>query len=267
MSRGSAGPARAATWIAAALALAASSCAAVKEPAAPAPKAGSLRVLFVGNSLTYANDLPGMVRDIAAASGESLDAEVVTIGGANLDDLWAEGRAPKALGRGGFRFVVLQQGPTSSLEGREMLIASSRRIAAEAERVGTRMAFYMVWPDAAYVESSHQSLPEAFAAVSGSYSAASRAVNGLLLPAGDAWQAALRKDPSLPFYGPDRFHPSPLGTLLAAITVYQGLFGHPPSRKPEKVAIGSGASIRLKDVLWADLVAAADEATRGSAKP
>ena len=248
--------------------LAGCSCATAKEPA---PSAGSLRtsapgalkVLFVGNSLTYVNDLPRMVGALAEASGAApLDAEVVTIGGANLDDLWADGRAPRALASGGFKFVVLQQGPTSQAEGRPQLVASAVRIAAEAARVGTRPAFYSVWPDEEYAARIHRPLPEAFAAAAESYAAASRAVNGLLLPAGAAWEAAWRKDPSLPLYGPDRFHPSPVGTLLAAIVVYQGLYGAPPSKKPERIPVGPTASLRVKDALWADLLAAAAEATR-----
>ena len=36
------------------------------------------------------------------------------------------------------------------------------------------------------------------------------------------------KDPDFALYGPDNFHPSPLGTYLAALTVYSGLTGRSP---------------------------------------
>ena len=48
-----------------------------------------------------------------------------------------------------------------------------------------------------------------------------RAVDGRCFPAGEAWRAAWVEDPALPLYGPDGFHPSPLGTYLAALVVYE----------------------------------------------
>jgi hypothetical protein len=55
-----------------------------------------------------------------------------------------------------------------------------------------------------------------------------RRVNGLLLPAGDAWHAAWAEDSGLPLYGPDGFHPSSMGTYLAALVIYEQLFASPP---------------------------------------
>jgi hypothetical protein len=79
----------------------------------------------------------------------------------------------------------------------------------------------MVWP-----------LPgQRQADVSASYRAAAVATGSLLVPAGDAWQAARGRDPSLVLTGPDGFHPSALGTYLAALAVHCRLHGSvPPSR-------------------------------------
>jgi hypothetical protein len=49
-----------------------------------------------------------------------------------------------------------------------------------------------------------------------SYETAAKEIGGLFLPAGEAWRVAWKRDPDLHFYGPDGFHPSPLGSLLAA---------------------------------------------------
>jgi hypothetical protein len=57
------------------------------------------------------------------------------------------------------------------------------------------------------------------------YAAATSVENGMVLPAGSAWIEAWRVDPTLSLYGPDGFHPSPLGTYLAALVIYQRLFG------------------------------------------
>jgi hypothetical protein len=44
-----------------------------------------------------------------------------------------------------------------------------------------------------------------------------------LLPAGAAWREAWRLDPSLALYSDDGFHPSPLGSYLAALAIWRGL--------------------------------------------
>lgn len=53
-----------------------------------------------------------------------------------------------------------------------------------------------------------------------------------LLPVAAAWRTAWRRDPSLELYGPDGFHPSELGTALAALVVYAGLTGADRSEPP-----------------------------------
>jgi hypothetical protein len=73
----------------------------------------------------------------------------------------------------------------------------------------------MVWPP--------RSGPGTFAQVSQSYRSAAADVHGLLLPAGDAFRVALEKDPSTPLFDADGFHPSALGTYLAAVVIHQAL--------------------------------------------
>ena len=41
----------------------------------------------------------------------------------------------------------------------------------------------------------------------------------LVLPVGEAWRSAWRIDPNIALYGPDGFHPSLMGTYLAALVV------------------------------------------------
>jgi len=70
-------------------------------------------ILFVGNSLTYTNDLPSMVEQIARAAGDSV--RVGMVAGANLAVIDHTGGDTDALAKiheGHWAFVVLQQGPT-----------------------------------------------------------------------------------------------------------------------------------------------------------
>lgn len=70
-----------------------------------------LRVLFVGNSLTFFNDLPGTFASVRQASepGTPVQADMLASGGATLGDRIADGRLAAMLEAGQYDLVVLQQ--------------------------------------------------------------------------------------------------------------------------------------------------------------
>ena len=176
-----------------------------------------VRVLFIGNSLTAGNDLPATVQALAAASGARIEYTAIAKPNFSLEDHWNDGEARRAIERGRWTFVVLQQGPSALPESQVLLLEYTRRFDAVIRASGARPAMYMVWPSRARAADA--------AGVSRSYGAAARAVSAVLCPAGDAWQAAWRTDPDLPLYGSDAFHPSPLGSTLAAIVIVEALTG------------------------------------------
>jgi len=201
---------------------------------APAP--GGERVLFVGNSLTEGNDLPLMVEALSQAGGHPLAVETITYGGVALEDHWNLGTQNR-IAAGGVRFVVLQQGPSTLLESQANLKEGTRRFDAVSREAGGRTALYMVWPE------SYR--PQAFPDVSASYRLAAEDVGGILLPAGDAWVAAWRLDPGLRLYGSDGFHPTVLGSYLAALVIYGGLANATPSGLPTRLQLRNGRTVEV----------------------
>jgi hypothetical protein len=184
-----------------------------------------LRVLFVGNSLTATNDLPAIVAALgAAAKRVPIEYATVVPGGVNLEDHWTFTGARDALLARPWDVVVLQQGPSSLPESQVDLRTWAVRWAELAREHGIRTAMLTVWPEAAR--------SYAFPAVVRSYGAAAVAARATLLPAGPAWLAAWRRAPRLALYGTDGFHPSVLGSTLAALVVYARLTGTPPSAVP-----------------------------------
>jgi hypothetical protein len=181
-------------------------------------------VLFIGNSLTATNDLPSRLRELSIAAGDALETSAVALPNYSLEDHWQRGDAARAIGRGGWTFVVLQQGPSALPASRVLLVDYTRRFDAQIRAAGGRTALYMVWP----ADRRRNDFPE----VSASYAAAAAAVGGVLLPVGDAWQAAWRENPRLPLYGDDGFHPSRLATALAAVVIYERLAGKVVTRLP-----------------------------------
>src|SRR4051812_39880615 len=69
-------------------------------------------VLFIGNSFTQRNDLPGLIASMARQHGVSLRHELISAGGASLKRHWNAGTAVSAIQKGGYDFVVLQEQST-----------------------------------------------------------------------------------------------------------------------------------------------------------
>ncbi len=180
-----------------------------------------LEVLFVGNSLTSANDLPAVV---ASLSRGAIAPRMIAPGGVNLEDHWTITGAREALETGSWDYVVLQQGPSTLPESAANLREWSVRWADEIRARGAKPAVYEVWPDSAF------GVRLSFPAVIRSYRAAADASLALFLPAGEAWRAAWRRNARMPLYGPDGFHPSKLGTTLAALVIVAGLTHTPLAR-------------------------------------
>jgi hypothetical protein len=219
---------------------------------APSTAVGE-RVLFVGNSLTEGNDLPLIVEALSRAGGRPFAVEAVTYGGYSLEDHWGRGTQNRISG-GGYRFVVLQQGPSALAESRVNLREWTRRFDAVIRQAGGRTALYMVWPE------SYR--PQAFPDVSDSYRLAAEDVGGILLPAGDAWTVAWRQNDGLKLYGSDGFHPTLLGSYLAALAIYGGLSGASPVGLPSRLSLRGGRTIEVSAAEARVAQAAAAEALR-----
>jgi hypothetical protein len=196
----------------------------------------ALRVLFIGNSLTQSNDLPAIVQALAAAGGQRpLAYRAIVVPGSSLEDQWNAGTAESAIRGQKWDFVVLQQGPSSLSESRTGLLECTRKFAKEIRAVGATPALYMVWPES--------TRPKAFDAVCESYRLAAKEVNGVLLPAGQAWRAAWRREPMLELYS-DGLHPMPAGSYLAALTMYGQLYQQSPIGLPAKLVLQTpGAAV------------------------
>jgi hypothetical protein len=205
------------------------------QPVAPQPEpppaaATPHQVLFIGNSLTEANELPSMVEGLAHAVGiDSFTAVSIAIGGYSLEDHLARGSAGAVTG-GMWDVVVLQQGPSTQPESRTQLRRDVRIFADLAAQVGARIGIYGVWTPEAALQYLNDGIE--------SYRLAAEDVNGLLFPVGAAWREAWRLDPTVELYDEDRFHPSIKGTYLAALVIAAQLFQRPPSDFPGQFRYG-----------------------------
>jgi len=174
-----------------------------------------IRVLFVGNSLTYTNDLPSLVAELAALDSVKLIHKSFTFPDYSLEDHWNEGRVEDEIEKGNYDYVVLQQGPSALDESRVLLIEYVKKLADVCKKANAQPVLFMVWPSKTRLFDLDRVIKN--------YSDAAKQTASILCAAGLAWKYAWKEDPGLELYSFDGFHPSLAGSLLSALTIYAGL--------------------------------------------
>ena len=236
--------------LSAAFAAAALACGSSGGVTGPPPGEGPA-ILFVGNSLTYFNDMPDIVAAISLGAEDDPPMRVgmVAFGGFSLEDHWNQGDALDAIDSGEWDVVVLQQGPSTLPASREHLVEWAGRFAERIRAAGAEPALYSVWPT--------DGTEAGYDATLASYEAAAEAVDGMLIPAGEAWRAARARDSTLNFTLVDGFHPSLLGSVVVAYAVWHAVGGRTPVGLPpeiespevEKITMPSGLAALVQQAV------------------
>lgn len=181
----------------------------------PDPDPEAVQLLFVGNSLTLTNDLPQLVKDRAEQLGISVEVTTEANPGFGLEDHWNAGIIQGHINSGFYDYVIIQQGPSSLPYGRATLIGYGELIKELCDGSNTELAYFMVWPSLEYFYT--------FPGVILNYSDAAQMNNAILCPVGSHWKAYIENTGDYSYYGPDGFHPSLLGSQVAAQIIVSSL--------------------------------------------
>lgn len=182
----------------------------------------NLRVLFVGNSLTYYNDVPWLVRQMSRSADQSvdIDVEMLAAGGASIAQHIQAGHLQRYLRDGDFHFVVFQDiggWPICPPEfpGCAESIASIDKITELIRSVGAEPIWY----------STYQRIPAMQTALSDKARQIAERLDIRLADVGAAWSyyEAIAGE-GAPFL--DDGHPIKVGSLIAAATILQVLASH-----------------------------------------
>jgi hypothetical protein len=229
------------------------------DDAGPGDGDAALRVLFIGNSYTDVNDLPGMLARIAATAGTppAITTDAVTQGGATLSDHWANGIAQTRIAAEPWTHVVLQGQSLEALYPADADFATYAvkwgQLIADA---GARPTLYVTWARAA-ADSAYDPGMEQFVnpdemqdrITDGYTDVAGQLPGSLLACVGEAFRATLRDHPEIVLHQSDNSHPTAAGTYLAASTFYVALAGTPvppASEVPDGVSAADAEALRAE---------------------
>lgn len=209
------------------------------------------RVLFVGNSYLYTQNIPGIVQALAdSAGGDQLAIRLVAGADVALIDHWNSGVTRAEILNEEWEWVVLQQGPSSTDLNRDTLRLATQLFAGEITAIGARPVLFSAWP----AIDRRDDFPRAIE----SYTLAANDVGGILAPVASAWLAAWARDPDAPLYA-DALHPSIAGAYLSALVVYARLLNKSPLGLPSTLRLRNGTVLEVPPALAALLQQAAND--------
>jgi len=180
-----------------------------------------VRVLFVGNSLTFENDLPELVHRLGG-SGAPVFAGSFTAPGWQLSQFAGDHALERLLHSAHWDVVVLQeqsQIPSFAAADRaHEFDPYVKRLADSIRAAGAQPLLFVTWAhrtgDRSNVgDDTYAGMQEL---VEAGYSNAARESGSALAPVGQAWAEALMRRPQLELWASDGTHPSVAGSYLAA---------------------------------------------------
>ena len=176
-----------------------------------------MKLLFIGNSHTFFNDMPHTVAELFRLSGMQVpDVVQLTHGGMSLNWHATQPQIWFNLKYGHYDYAVLQD-VAHPFGGRDPLMSGAASVIGHMDRAVTTPVFYMTWASVAHPE-DQQDMIDAYTEAAGHF-------GGLLAPVGLAWEKVRYGHPEIDLYWQDGEHASPYGSYLAASAIFCAVTG------------------------------------------
>ena len=207
----------------------------------------SLKVLFVGNSLTYCNDMPAIMIGLIEQEqpDRPLKVAMLTGPGVTLHDHYRSGRLKEVLQEHGpWDWVVLQENGGLPLANPEEVQHYTRLLAEQVRNSGARPIVYVDWTN-----------PPVSDADGRGYYGIARRLQIDTVPVSDIWHALREELLDCSLLRADGIHPRFVGSYVVAYACASKFLGKAPANLPadfvyqmpngHKLEIGTTASAEV----------------------
>lgn len=210
-------------------------------------------LLIVGNSRTFYNDMPSMLRRLANSrdSRSTIEVETATAPGASFQDHWSDSKTKRLLAAG-WDEVILQgeSRAQSSREQNELFQSYGEKLATIAQVNGGRPTLLANWPydPEHFRDYPAYDRPQQLAWVHHIHYRLARDAQTKLLNLADLWETVRTDHPELKLTV-DGNHPSLAGSYLYALAVYTFVTNEPVGRlsyAPDGLAPADAATLRTE---------------------
>ncbi|MCB0909833.1 MAG: hypothetical protein KDB63_22275 [Nocardioidaceae bacterium] len=223
-----------------------SSDASAPDPAQEPGPDGAVRILFLGNSHTARNDVPGTVEGLWRSLDPAADVRAVLgPGSLHLDDRGDDPATLDAIASQPWDFVVLQAQNYSLSGCCHYPTTAAEKLVRLARAQGATPVLYAEW--------ARRGIDET-ALILRTYGRIAAHEPACLPPVPESFRIALRHDPDLVLLSDDGNHAAPAGSYLAAAVLTAAMSGEPASMMSDL------GGVDVEPRVQAELRAMADEA-------
>lgn len=200
-------------------------------------QAKKLNILFIGNSYTDVNNLPEIVKQIAASMNDTLVYQKSVPGGYTFENHTTNTATLNLIAQGGWDFVVLQEQsqrpsfPLGQVENEVFPYAKKLDSLVHASNPCAKTVFYMTWgrkngdpdncagwPPVCTYEGMDSLLQQR-------YMMMAQMNNAWISPVAKVWRHLREMTTPIELYQADNSHPSGAGSYAAALSFYAVMFG------------------------------------------
>jgi len=188
------------------------------------------RILFIGNSHTFFNDLPEMFAELARAGGYEVEVDMSAQGGWSLSDHAASTITLNKIEQEDWDYVILQEKPSLIVDNPdEDSYPAIRLLYDKTSEKDTTLILFMTWgPRNGLPYAGYKNFDDMQAHICSGYTDIANELDIMVAPVGIAWQNGIEKDPQLNLWNPDGTHPSREGSYLSACVFYAIIFQQNP---------------------------------------
>lgn len=198
-----------------------------------------LKILFIGNSHTYVNDIPRTVSLIAKSKGDSVYYMMSAPGGCDFQSHYKLIETISAIKSQKWDFVVLQESgwrtalPDAMADTMIYPYADSLYKMIKTNNESTKIILYMThgyrdgasWGDEDPSVSTYEGMQER---IKNTYLEISNRLNVPIAPAGMIWEIIMDKYPNMVLFQSDGIHAEYNGSYISACTIYSLIFNKKP---------------------------------------
>lgn len=191
-----------------------------------------IRVLFIGNSLTYYHNMPYMFAELAQSGSHQIEVRMFAPPRWTLANHSQSPATLKEIQQGNWDLVVLQEGgwiPAVPHLRDEQMYPAAGFLDEQIRENGAETILFMTWGSRdGLPEEGYEDYPEMQAQIQTGYTGVADEIAARVAPVGTVWQSAIEREPKLNLWQADGIHPSKEGSYLAANVFYALFFKESP---------------------------------------
>jgi hypothetical protein len=188
----------------------------------PAADPAPLKVLFIGNSHTMVNDVPGLFARLARQSGIQVEKRMIAEGGKTLEYHAGTDVVKENILHGDYDWIVLQHWahPFNETYAKSME-NGAQQLFEMIGKTKSKAVFYKPWP-------RKSTAPGEYPLMSATYARLAKQYNAELANVGDVFEEYRALYPGETMYANDGEHASPLTSNIAAYVILRTITGKKP---------------------------------------